>query len=614
MRALIFIEAHGKAKAWSTISSGLGLDVRVVPTGGHFCRFPSTLTPIGISLKKGQKIDFSRTPTGDVRERILSEIDKVPADTPLIIATDNDVEGDVIALDIVELVMEERRPRAIQLMRALPGAITAEGVRKSMSNLTPVGKDFKRLVNSAIQGRARAVSDRWIGASFSRQAGIPVGRVRSAIVGMTYLWNAAPQYTKGLPETGEITFQARGGMGGKPFQARVSLTGGPLDKNVSRLIAIAERYTNRLIPGIVRPRQSLSAAVAPRFGSVEPFNTGDALAYAARHYGIRPVEAMRGLQDAYLAGKVSYPRTESREVGIETAGLTSRLGAACGLPGLDPYYLASPEPTGGRTHEALHPVSGIRAQDIEALRTLVKKNIPRKAEYEREEVQTIMTMMVSRRAFEACREVTLEVGNWSEDNLPASSDLDPKDIEVLRDLEWERETTPSFPWGRSLMTGFRAWPMDSVILDGMMTEEIGRPSTLAAHVNTAMNSGDIVPGAPGALPAPSPQGISSLKRTPKAIWNPATCRMIEMHLENAGDFLNEGDGSLHARARIRVGAWFQNVPDQIQGTLMAALRDEQDAGKPGSVSMSASAPETASADEASVYEMNPDLADPTPYD
>ena len=87
-----------------------------------------------------------------------------------------------------------------------------------------------------------------------------------------------------------------------------------------------------------------------------------------------------------------------------------------------------------------------------------------------------------------------------------------------------------------------------------------------------------------------------------------------MHLENPGDFLNEGDGSLHARARIRVGAWFQNVPDQIQGTLMAALRDEQDAGKPGSVSMSASAPEAASAEEASVYEMNPDLADPTPYD
>lgn len=102
----------------------------LVPTGGHFCRFPSTLTPIGISLNKGQKIDFSRRPARDVQDQILREIDKMPQGTPLIIATDNDVEGDVIALDIVELVMEERRARAVCLMRALPGRSPLRGCAK----------------------------------------------------------------------------------------------------------------------------------------------------------------------------------------------------------------------------------------------------------------------------------------------------------------------------------------------------------------------------------------------------------------------------------------------------------------------------------------------------
>lgn len=610
MRALVFIEANGKAEAWSRIAAGLGLSLRIVPTGGHFCRFPDTLNPIGICLKKGEKIDHARRPSADVKARLLREIDKAPPDMPLVIATDNDVEGDVIALDIVELVMDERRARTEMLMRAMPGAITPEGVRRTMSELVPLRQDFGRLVDSAIQGRARAVSDRWIGAAFSRQAGVPVGRVRSAIIGSAFLWSAAPDLGRGLPETGEITFQARAGMGGKPFQARVPLTG-TIDRRLSRLVSIANRYAGRLIPGIVRPRASLSAAVAPRFGSVSPFNTGDALAYASRHFGIRPVEAMRGLQDGYLRGEISYPRTSSREVGVETAGLVSRLGAACGLPGLDPWHLGAPEPEGGRTHEALHPVFGIRAQDIAALNATIRKNFARKEEYDRDEIRSIMTALVARRSFEACREVTLEAGIWREDNLPASSELTREDIEALRDLDWERETCASFPWGRGLMTGFRAWPLDSVILDGMMTEGIGRPSTLAAHVNTAVSSGDLAPGEPGALPVLTPQGITTLKRTPRAIWNPATCRMIEETLENRDDFLDEGGGSLHARARIRVLSWFRNVPEQIQGTLVAALEGGAGTGTPPGAAIAARAAEVA--DEISPWEFATEPMAPAPF-
>lgn len=567
MKALIIIEAQGKVHAWTRIAKAAGIMPTVLATLGHMSRYPKTLFPIGIDIAGTGLVDPARRADPEVLRNIISAVKAHPAEAPIYVATDDDVEGDVIALDVIDAILMALPARIDSLMRLRPGAITPDALRQAIRAARPVREDYDIAVDRSIQGRARAVTDRWIGAAFSREAGVPVGRVRSAVLGSVFLWGAAPDRTRGVPETGEITFQARSISGGRFFQARVPLRGNASEPRLLRLAALAERFTNRVIPGAVRPRQSLSAAVAPRFGAVEPFNTGDALAYAARHHGLEPKVAMRGLQRAYLGGMISYPRTESRGLGPESTARVTRLGSSCGFTGFD--STPSPAPVGA--HEGLHPIFGVERKDIDRVKALAMGQVVLPEGVE-EDPMEIMARLVTRRAFEATRPVELQVGDWHPGNSKADTLLSAEDIEDLQDLDWERESQTPLPWGRELRTGVRSWPVTSVLIEGMMLEDIGRPSTLAAHVETALASRDLEIGDPGELPRLTPQGMTTIRKTRRALWNPATCRMIETFLENRDNVIDEDpSASSDERIRHRVVAWFLKLPTEMQDVLVAAL-------------------------------------------
>ena len=199
------------------------------------------------------------------------------------------------------------------------------------------GGDMDNLVSNAVAGRARALTDRWMGATFSRMANAGCGRVRAGILGMALCWarinsvgvesmeSGQDRILRDLPETGEMTFQARSSSGGLPFGAHVSVSG----QVPAILAAVARRYSGRLVPGHVTPIKSVGAAVAPRFRKIGLFNTGDVLAYATRFYGIGPKAAMAGLQSAYMQGRISCPRTIYRTISEESA--VGVVQAAAGL-------------------------------------------------------------------------------------------------------------------------------------------------------------------------------------------------------------------------------------------------------------------------------------------
>ncbi|WP_375264223.1 hypothetical protein, partial [Palleronia sp.] len=358
-------------------------------------------------------------------------------------------------------------------------------------------------------------------------------------------------------------------------------------------------------PGAVRPRQSLSAAVAPRFGAVEPFNTGDALAYAVRHHGLAPQVAMKGLQRAYLSGMISYPRTEARSLGPESAARVTRLGASCGFTGFD---TSPPPPAPPGAHEGLHPIFGVDRKDIERVKVLSMGRNDRPSGVD-EEPMEVMARIVTRRAFEAARRVELEVGDWRPGNSQADTQLSQQDMEDLQSLDWERETLTPLPWGRELRTGVRHWPAPAMLIEGMMLEGIGRPSTLAAHVETAIASRDIEIGDPGELPRLTPQGMTTIRKTRRALWNPATCRMIESILENRDNLVEENeDAASDERIRHRVVAWFLKLPADMQDVLVAALGQ---AGSGGPVDISAAPGLPGAADEPAL-EFPPDLLPPAP--
>lgn len=591
MRALIIIEAYGKVATWTKIVRAIGMDADVFATQGHLCRFPQRLYPVGVRLTEAdQPIDPVRRPVPEVLAAMKEKVDSLPPATPIYIASDNDVEGDTIALDIGEAILEHAPGRIGHLFRLRPGAITAESIRHAIAVANASPADFASLRDRAVQGRARAVTDRWIGAAFSRDAGIPVGRVRSAILGSTFIWQHAPAVGRGRPDTGEVMLQSRSVKGGRPFQARVPFTDAT-DPDVARLIRLAKTFAGGFVPGAVQPRQSLSAAVAPRYGNVRPFSTGEALVHAARHHDIAPVDAMRGLQKSYLAGLTSYPRTDSTTVGTETASRVVRIGTACEIAGLTVADLTDGLTTAEGAHEALHPVMGTARDDMGLLRAIVFDDGDSPTPHDR--VTLTMARIVTRRAFEAARPVALEIGDWRAGNGLRADVLDEDDQILLASLTWERETLPPLPWGRDLMTGVRTWPLAAVFLEGMMIEEIGKASTMAFHVDTALSSGDIAIPEPGALPTLTPQGLEAVRKTRKALWNPATCRMIEEHLSGTHDVDFADRISFDERVRHRVVGWLLALPGELQAILFDVLDDQSGLPGQGSVFVAAAAEATA---------------------
>lgn len=567
MQALIFIEAHGKIRAWRRISYSMNLDSRLIATSGHICRYPDKLNPLGISLTDGRAIDSGRELRSDIRNRIETALSELNDDTPIFIATDNDVEGDVIALDLVNVIIDIDPGLIYRCRRLRPGAITKVAISAAIQHSLKSESTLDGIFDHAIPGRARAMTDRWIGATYSRLARTGCGRVRAAMVGMALCWKGARDLLQGIPETGEITFQVRSMSGGLPYTARLPVHG----DIPSGLLDLSRKFEGRFIPGVVRPMKSLSAAVAPRFGNVTPFNTGDALAYASRFHGVSAGGAMRGLQAAYMNGRISYPRTDSRSLSEQSSGHVAQLAQICGVKDvtMDAAIRIAPNPDADElTHEGLHPIITMTKKESDRLKALVRKPIGAIDESNPKELEDFMVALVARRSFESLREVVLEPGLWEPRN---DSGMSIDDIEALRDLEWSRPSGSMLPWSRATATGFRAWPMSAILVEGMMMEGVGRPSTYASHVEQTIKSGMLQLPDPGKLPEPTAEGRRVLKSLPKGARLPQTCRMIDEALSKPANDENLG-ASLTHRARSRINTWFSGMPNDVRSELVSTIK------------------------------------------
>ena len=182
-----------------------------------------------------------------------------------------------------------------------------------------------------------------------------------------------------------------------------------------------------------------------------------------------------------------------------------------------------------------------------------------------------MAAIVARRAIEAAREIRMEPGDWRPDN---TSSVNAEDAALLSDLTWEREAASPLPWSKDLMTGARHWPLRAVAIDMMMIEGIGRPSTLAGHADAAEASGEIEAGDLSQPPRPTPFGMKILARTPKGLWNPGTCRMIELALNNRDDVCREAPGdTMQLRIYRRIRFWFSHLPEEMRRALLEGLAE-----------------------------------------
>jgi DNA topoisomerase-1 len=567
-RALIIIEAPGKVRAWERAARKIGIASTLLTTRGHMSRFPDKLSPFGVRFESGRAVDEGRVPSPTILRRMENALLDLPLSAEILIATDDDPEGDVIALDVFRSLIGIDRSLVGRIRRVRARSVTVAGITDAIARATQ-DPGLSDLFLRAVPGRARAISDRWIGSAFTELAGTGCGRVRAAILGAALLWRRDPTLLRGVPETGELTFTVRSDPTGLPFFARI-----PIQGAVSApLKAIAERYRGRMIPGHVRPMASLSAAVAPRIGDVSPFNTGDALAYAGRFHGVPPQAAMRGLQNAYMAGRISYPRTSGRHLTEQACGLVVQAARACGVVGVTDQDAQRHLPNRSEisAHEALYPTPELLQADLHRLKTTVRRAAPPlgigAAPRSDEEIEDLMVGLVARRAFDAARPIELMPGVWHNRD---GSDLTAEEVDALDELEWLRPSGPSAPWSNNMSTSFRVWPLSSVLIDGMMAEEVGRPSTYALHAEAISGSGQLRTPFPGGLPELTAEGTRVLKRIPKEALLPETCRAIERALSSASD-REAGVMDMTRLIRMRIDGWMAAAPDSFRSPLIEHL-------------------------------------------
>jgi hypothetical protein len=563
-RALIIIEAPGKVRAWERAARKIGIVSTLVTTRGHMSRFPDRLSPFGVRFENGRAVDEGRVPSPAILRRIEAALLDLPLSSEILIATDDDPEGDVIALDVFRSLIGLDRSLVSRIRRVRARAVTVAGITDAIARASQ-DPGLSDLFLRAVPGRARAISDRWIGSAFTELAGTGCGRVRAAMLGAALLWRRDPALLRGVPETGEITFTARSDPTGLPFFARVPLHGSV----PAPLRAVAERYRGRMIPGHVTPMASLSAAVAQRIGDVAPFNTGDALAYASRFHGVSPPAAMRGLQNAYMAGRISYPRTAGRHLTEQACGLVVQAARACGVVGVSDQDARRhlPDRPDSSAHEALYPTPELLQADLHRLKTTVRRAQTPGAVRSDEELEDLMVGLVARRAFDAARKIELMPGVWHDRD---ESDLTGEEVEALDELDWVRATGPAAPWSNHMSTGFRVWPLASVLIDGMMTEEVGRPSTYALHAEAISTSGQLRTPHPGGLPELTPEGARVVRRVPKEALLPETCRAIERALASGSDRETEVP-DLTRLIRMRIDGWMAAAPDSFRSPLIEHL-------------------------------------------
>lgn len=592
MQALVIIEAKGKVGVWKNALKDIGVNADVLATYGHIKAFASSLWPLGIAFDDGQVCDPGRVldPSrfGYIRDRVLA----AGEDVSIFIATDDDAEGDVIALDLIEALIGADRSIGKRIFRVKPSAMTVPHIKRAMETAEPLLKVSADVLSRALPGRTRAVTDRWIGAVFSREAGHPVGRVRTSLLGSFFLLGRAQQHLRARPEIGEIIIRARASAGGAPFIARVSLDGSIPKDRIERIARIAGAHAGRVAPGVVTSRRSLSAAVAPRIGSVRPFNTGDALAYAMRHFKLTGKQAMQGLQGAYLKGVISYPRTDSRDLCRESAVQVVRLAEACRFAGLDAEILSQdfgPSLADARretsmkpaAHQAIHPVMPFDRAKIADFENIIRAPIlfTDMSGSSAGEIEKLMIALVSRRCLEAARDIVIEAGDWRPDN---ERPVGPDEAMILSDLDWQREISPPFPWSKDLMTGVKHWPLRAILVDMMMQENLGRPSTYASHADMMEASGEIEHGDINTPPRPSPFGQKVLTKSPRALWLPATCRMVDDAIANSGPGRHDETGlPMQIRMKRRIASWLKNMPEDIQQKLIQGIQDPDSMGARG---------------------------------
>lgn len=555
----VIIEAPGKAGSVTEGLAGAGLSraqVRVVATWGHLRTLPRSLS---LPTLDPNFREIGRAPRETGREIAIREA--VQDVDGVLLLTDFDQEGDVIALDAALALIRPPdaaagvygAPFAGPILRAAATGFQADVLDRSLAEAHLVGNHGRLLpefVALAGAGRSRAALDRLIGAAYHVPDASPmqpvVGRVATALLGA---------FEQHHPDAGTIVLQRRAGDSGAPVIARLPVWRTPTQAEWRAL----DRWQETL--------GAASGLEEERRPAGRPHDMGSLLLEGAQN-GVGIADGYQALQDEYMAGRFSYPRSSDTGLSERTIALAGRLARQHGLSDFDVDRLAArSQRHPDRPHDAPHPLVDIDPFfDLQA-----------QAPAQR------LGLLAQRRILQAGMNETVEVG-FSE--VPQTL----SDLIRVEDIRWERAVGPAAGWRRPGVTSnmvFERTSLDARALALCRLSAIGRPSTWVHHVGNLLDRG-LVDDQQGM----TPRGLAWLDGSPESLLDGNLSRALEHRLDRdwaaawrALKNRSGGSPSLdYASAKLMIedrlarviGASITDFPEDVRqpiGTVLAAWND-----------------------------------------
>jgi DNA topoisomerase-1 len=524
MPKLVIVESPTKAR---TIRNYLPNDYRVEASMGHVRDLPQSASEIPASVKGekwaqlGVNVEDNFEPLYVVpqdKKKIVKELkDALKAADELILATDEDREGESISWHLLQLLQPK-----VPIKRMVFHEITEDAIREAIQNCRTVDE---RLVRAQ---ETRRILDRLVGYTLSPLLwkkiayGLSAGRVQSVAVRLlVHRERQRRAFRQGsywdLKATLAVESQEPGVRSQEAFEAKLVTLGGTkvatgsdFDETTGQIaqgrnVVLLNEAEARALADRIRDRTwtvtSLEERPVTRKPSA-PFTTSTLQQEANRKLGLSARDTMRVAQSLYEQGYITYMRTDS--VHLSQQAIAAARACVQEMYGTD--YL-SPEPRQYTTrskgaqeaHEAIRPAgntfrtpqqTGLKDREFRLYDLIWKRTV---ATQMAEARQTHITVQIQvedagfrasgKRIdfpgfFRAYVEGSDDPNAAIEDQEVILPPLRQGDTPVCRELEAiGHETQPPARY------------TEASLVKTLESEGIGRPSTYASIIGTIIDRG-----------------------------------------------------------------------------------------------------------------------------
>lgn len=425
---LFVIEAPGKVETLRGLLEQIPRlgSFKIVATKGHFWQMPQGLDPLYIDSNLKEQ---ERKPDEFVVQRLLESVEGAGE---VVLATDADAEGEVIARDAAVVVGAKCSTMSRMRLRAL----ALEAVIEAYENRG----EFRP--QAAAAGDTRRILDRIMGATLmDRARKVFSGRVQAALLAAM---------AKKAPPVGEAIIQLDAADGGRPFIARVPF-------------AAEEREKAQQIVDRVQALPPAKVGEQDERVRAKPWTFGEAVVHAHAATGMSVGQVADAMQSLYERGRMSYPRSGATAVHESTLSTLERIAKQHKIKfnrqhiptmkgnGIDGVSVSHPSPAPLGEVDLAAPLKTLSPED--RVLAIIGRNL----------IASGVQQVVQKPDLEGYPE-------W------------------VKKLEFER-VEKALPWERNLKSRIVDYGQEAATIIAMMKTGVGRPSTLVSHAQKFMSRG-----------------------------------------------------------------------------------------------------------------------------